>query len=180
MGPPKWYDPAPFITEWEDVEPVWVYKGIYYKVKSKLLAAMGDDGWGLAAFNTIISNADRVQELWTRGVQPEYVKFIKEAGFYICSNGKTLYGNLSERANSATISGMQFTLNGEEYLLDRAKSVMINFRNEWVPPNKSMFFIDGDYGNCRIDNLFVSGAIAPKEIESNSNEGNESNDSDES
>jgi hypothetical protein len=28
-----------------------------------------------------------------------------------------------------------------------------------------MFFIDGDYGNCRIDNLYVSGAIAPKELE---------------
>jgi hypothetical protein len=84
----------------------------------------------MRTFNAITANINRVDELWTRGIQPEYIKFIKEAGLYICTNGKVLYSNLSERANSATISGMQFTLNGEEYLLDRAKSVMINFRKE--------------------------------------------------
>ena len=151
----KWYDPAPLIIKWDNVIPVWRYNGIYYKVKSKLLGAMGDKAWGLAAFNSITSNPDRIDELWTRGVQPEYIKFIEAINLYVCTSGDLLHKNLSILGHSTTISGMEVTFEGEEYLVDRAKSVMEEFRGEKLDEGRTMFFRDGMFGNCRIDNLLV-------------------------
>lgn len=157
----KWYDPALFITKWENLTAVWHYKGIYYKVKSRLLAAMGDKAWNIKTFESIIKDPDRIDELWERGVQPEYITRVGLGNYYICSNGELLHLNLSECSHSRTISGILLVVDREEYTLDRAKSVMQHFRGERLEVGVSMFFLDGDFGNCRIDNLNVPGAIEP-------------------
>jgi hypothetical protein len=146
LRPHKWYEPSIHIKQTDGIERIWKYNHAYY-TNQTLLYETVKPNYSIQKFRTILKDPDRSNELFALGIQPEYIKFLKPIGAHICTDGNFLHQNLNAYVCHPFSSGIVI----KERKLSRSWIVFKHFISPDI--SHAPFHIDGNMGNCRVDNL---------------------------
>jgi hypothetical protein len=95
----------------------------------------------------MLNDPNRCHELFILGIQPEYIRWFESVKVYACSDGQILHRNLTAYKHNPFNSAIK--IKGKPY--SRSMIVFQAFIDSHV--THSPFALDGNVGNCRIDNL---------------------------
>lgn len=153
-------------TDLSKLEIIWKYNKGYYKESD--LSALHDmaisKGYKKTkqAFKTMLKNPDRQKEFWIYNIQLIYVVFIPELNYYLTCEGNILTKNSLTKIKYNPYNSEGFLyLDGEKIVFNRAAFVFNRFLltdNEEKIDYDRIFYFDGFYGNCGVDNLTLKDA----------------------
>jgi hypothetical protein len=138
---------------------VWKYDGVYYKSLTRLYKVLDERGLysrGSRTFKSMCENLDRQIEMWDYRIQLVFAKYIELINRYITCEGVILTEkNLSVIRGNPYNSEFSMILNKEQVSFNRAHVTWKSFVTD-IGIEKGMYHVDRDFGNCGIDNLFIS------------------------
>ena len=138
---------------------VWKYEGVYYSSPKKLYNVLYERGIytrDSRTFDKLCNDINRQDELWGYKIQVVFMVYLDVINRYITCEGIILTTrNLSIIRNNPYNSYFKMVHDGEPVFFNRAKTVWKYFVNE-MEDSEDMYHIDRNFGNCGIDNLFIS------------------------
>jgi len=156
-------------TDLSDLTMLWKYNGAYYKSSdSSLLHSVAENkGYSktLKTFRQLLKDPSRQNELWLYDIQLVFAKHLSTLPYYIVCDGNLITNEkLTKLKYNPYNSLVVITREGERIKYIRSVIVMSYFTEYQDLDLDDVWYVDGFYGNCGIDNLKIKDKTIAAEL----------------
>lgn len=136
---------------------LWKFNGTYInkpKIIYDILVNESKYTKTYQSFKTMIEDPKRQEEIWPLGIELIFAAYSDYFGYYITCDGRWLTKDkFSLIQGNQFNSGGYFVKNEVKIRYNRAISVLYYFKGKDVESDGDIYYIDGQYSNCSVDNV---------------------------